>query len=448
MQRYWRGSTGRAFGSLTATGVLLLGATALAHESQTRQVAVGGQEAPGTGGKAFDQMSFLNNLGFDEPMLGEGGEAAFIATFGGGSGVGVFLWNDGDLDRIAVTGQKTPAGILTGTGLGDFDGPAINGCGTVAFVARNMNGFSLSAAPLLKSPVQLPNSALFQKERHEKLKVIAKQGDNAPGCGKFFSFDDISENDENQVAFIASYDGGNKSGVFLKSRRHDIDTIVRFGDELPGTGGGTLCNAIDGPWLNNKGDVAFQADCIQGGTGGLEGSIFIKKHGRRHLRPLMLIGQDAPTGDVITDIQVGRPGLNDDSFVALFTLDATTDFQMIAKKSLDEDDDNFDVCMFTGDNPPDPLNGSLASNGSPTISEDGTVSFAAEVHDGSNITEGIFQCRDGKLAIVALQGDDKPDTCGGTFGSLEEASGNNSQSIFLDETSEPTGVFVGEPICE
>ena len=68
---------------------------------------------------------------------------------------------------------------------------------------------------------------------------------------------------------------------------------------------------IDGPWINDSQVVVFKVDCISGGTGGLEGSAFIKRPGYS-LESFVLIGEAAPSsiGGTIEGFNLGRPALN------------------------------------------------------------------------------------------------------------------------------------------
>ena len=77
----------------------------------------------------------------------------------------------------------------------------------------------------------------------------------------FISFDDLAVNRKGDVAFIGTYTG-DKVGTFLSTKK-GLMPIVLSGDSLPGTGG-TTDGFIDGPWLNDKDDVAFSPDSVSG----------------------------------------------------------------------------------------------------------------------------------------------------------------------------------------
>lgn len=99
-------------------------------------VVLQGQAAPGTGGKEF--------FGFSEPVLNDNGAVAFRAKIGVEIGnEGVFLFSNGSTSAIAITGQLAP-----GTGGQRFTGfsvPDLNDSGAVAFQGRlgDSNGIFL-----------------------------------------------------------------------------------------------------------------------------------------------------------------------------------------------------------------------------------------------------------------------------------------------------------------
>ncbi len=401
-----------------------------------KAVAVAGQTAPGTHGAVFD-----SNFGFDEPMISKNGNVAFIASYAPGTtsksvttppdtGAGVFFWERGlnRLKPIAITGQKTDVGYLPPYKF-NYDGPTIDESDLIAFAVRNITGGSAT-------------SALFQWD-WRKPKVLVYQGQAAPGGGYFIEFDDLSENKHDDVAFIASYTPDYDVGVFLRTCGEDqIEAIVRAGDTLPDTGGGTLCGFPDGPWLTDSGAVLFQADCIAGGTGGLEESIFIKKPGKP-LQSFLLVGPNASLDKTIGGIHIGRPGVNDSE--ATFLLDLENGMEttkVIATKKLWKTD--VAVCATEGE----ALSSSrkLVLGGAPSIAADGTIAFAgeSELLDESADWEAIFTCKAGTVKQIVTQGDPKPVGNNNYFGSLEESSNANGFVTFLDEGNTLQGVFISK----
>lgn len=406
---------------------------------QTKAIAIEGQIAPGTGGKTFDHCTAQDivvnagNVCTDEPMVNDRGDVVFVSTYGGGTGTGIFLWHEGKLSPIAVTGQTTPAGTIGGgTFLSDYDGPAFNNDATVAFVANILTGGPST-------------TAVFQKRLGHGLTTIARQGDNAPGGGTFTFFDDLAQNNKGDVAFIAGYDnGGPQTGIFLKPAEGSLRAIVRGGSKLTSTGW-TLCGFVDGPWLNDNGTVVFQADSVCDALGNslaaFDGSVFIKQL-EKSIQPLVLIGDPGPksVGGTITEIKIGRPGINRDQVGLILALTGGSTENVLATKPLKGSND-FSVCARQGD--PAPAGGGVLSfNGDPAIAADGTLSMPATVGPNDSI-DGIFTCRNGRSEPIALQGDVKPVGTGNTYGSLEEASLSEHYIVFQDESNSPTGVYLG-----
>jgi len=411
----------------------------LPSHAAPRAVAIEGDVAPGTGGVTFDF--------FDEPMVNVRGDIVFNAEYGGFSGRGVFLklgllipfpFRGLGLIPIAVTGRVVPG---VGTLSDEVDGPIFNNNSTVGFVYRNISGGPSSAA-------------VFQKKLLGFLTVIAKQGDPAPGTsGVFDTFDDMSENDLDDLAFIATYteDGGTtfKTGVFLKINGGPIIPIVLNGDSLPG--GGTQCGthreAIDGPWVDNGRAVAFIADSICGGTVD-SGSAFIKRSGMP-IEALVLKGAPAPPafGGTIEDVAIGRPGLQ-----GIFT--HVVGFK--AELSGDGPCSNGDRCgVFTkalgaspvacvlGGAPAPGTIGTFDDFDAPASNKSGRLSIEASVIDDPVVTKGIFACKAGVVTPIALRGDPKPGTAS-TFGSdISDASLSDSGLVTFIDTTSPGGVFVG-----
>jgi len=326
----------------------------------------------------------------------------------------------------------------------------INDDSTVAFVARNVaTGAGVTAGAVHPAYTGTTISVLYQKKLGHGLDALVKSGDPAPGGGVFIDFYDISQNNDDWVAFIGIYtdgEGNHHSGVFLKPYDDSVRAIAREGQVLPGTGGGVLCvlptgdDSVDGPWLNNSDAVAFKASCISGGkgNGALSGSIFIKEAGES-IEPLVKVGDAVPGtgGGTITDVHIGNPGLNENLVGVLLSLTGGNTETVLATQQLEGDD--LTICARQGTTTP-VLGGPLSFNGAPAIAGDGTLGTSATGGPSDNL-DGIFTCRDGKLKARALQNDPKPVGKGNTFGSLEETSLSSNYIVFLDEGNGPTGVF-------
>jgi len=184
------------------------------------------------------------------PSLNSTGQVAFVgATL---TGSGVFLYSDGAITPVAQSGDPAPGG---GTFRAGFQFPSVDAGGNVVFSAS-------VAAPIVQG--------IFASSKGSLTK-IAQTGDPAPGGGLFQSFDvsvlpvrssSLSANDAGQVAFAASV-GTAGAGIFLFSNG-EITLLARQGDPAPQ--GGVL-GFPSAPWLNNSGQVAFQAQFPDGNTG-------------------------------------------------------------------------------------------------------------------------------------------------------------------------------------
>lgn len=435
--------------TLLATFAVTGFATALAiqEDDNVVRIAVERGKAPGTGERF---------IAFDEPMVNESGDVAFNASFGG-NGFGVFFkghdekkGNDEGISLVAKTGEFVNfVGRLSLNG-DDFDGPKINDNGTVLFVVRNITNGRTTAAVFQKKF----NDDLLKLDND--LKVILKQGDPAPGTnnGVFVEFDDMDQNNHDDVAIIATYteDGGMtlKAGVFLITAHDgdrnvdtrddlDVEPILLHGDFLPGTGGaifnGTNRESIDGPWLNDKRVVVFQVDDLT--IGAFSGSVFAKEPDEG-LEAFVLIGEPLPPsfgGGNVTDIVTSRPAFNNSNQLG-FNLGET----FIVTKKLGG---TIMGLVPNGTRAPRTHNGFFNGFSAPTINNEGFLQFSADVTGDPVNDRGIFVWNPerNKVEALVLRGDPKPKGGHWSF-ELEEGSISDGYVVFLDETpGAPSGVF-------
>lgn len=394
-------------------------------------VVLAGQVAPGTGGQTF-------NGNFDEPMVNTAGDVVFTGDYNAGAGRGVFLSRGGALTAIAVGGQVIP-GVGTLAANNFFDGPAFNNKSTVIFVTSN-----ITAGPA--------TDALLQKTVIGSLTVIAKNGDAIPDIpsGVFISFDDMALNNGDDVAFVAHYtdDGGvtTKSGVFLKPTGGPVQTIVKDGDVLPNTGGGTLCSSgdPDGPWINDSKVVTFIADCI---TGAPNGSMFARRPGFA-LESFILDGDAAPPaigGTIVSgQLAAGRPGLTNANVTGVYSEFSPANGNALLTKTLGTATSSATICSRSGVAAPGTA-GTVSEFGAPAINQSGMLASQVNVTGDVNVTNGIFSCAGGVLSAVSLQGDPKP---GGTPGELftsgqsDQSLSDNGRVVFIDNGGTTPGVWI------
>jgi hypothetical protein len=439
--------------AITQFGVILIAAaggfifnpsplSAATEDSSAIKVVLKGDTAPTSPSTTFSSMDTPSDNPFDEPMVASNGDVVFESELSDGN-EGLFFKENSSasVELISATNVAIPGAFTPDSG---YDGPAISQNGNIAFVAVNESG---------------PNAVIRRKRGKKVLEVIAKNGDTAPvpGGAVFGTFDDLDINNKGDIAFLASYtsDGGStfKSGVFLflSAKKGKIVAILLNGDTLPGTGGGlangTFADDQDGPWLNDKDDVAFAADVISGAAS-FDGSVFLKRS-KKPIESVLLMGTPL-LGGTLSSIGVGRPGLNNQDILAFsgeFTggTPATGVGVVDPKKGIikcalqgDTAPDTTGTFDTLDDFPPDPF-------GNPTISNN-AVEFHAEMLGDAPNTQGIFTCvKVGKKLEVreaVLTSDPKPT---GSWGKdLEEDSSSNGWIVFVDEDSSPgpIGVFI------
>lgn len=401
-------------------------------------VALSGDASPAPGNPTFSS--------FDEPMADSVGDVVFQA-FLSDERDGIFFKRNkkgSTVELISATDVAIP-GFGTPT---FYDGPAISPNGIIAFVAGSFTIVPVAPAgtPSISEPVF--TYAVLRQRPKKPLEIIAKTGDVAPGTGGavFTSFDDLAVNRKGDVAFIASYTG-NKTGIFLSTKKA-LMPVVLSGDSLPGTGG-TTDGFLDGPWLNEKDDVAFAPDSVSGAQQ-FEGSIFLKKF-KKPIESLLLMGATAPSsvGGVIVGINVGRPALNNQDVLAF---KADTDVSLLVATATVSSPESFvgavrpekgiTVCAIQGQGAPDTA-GTFDGFGSPALAGN-TLEFRSDlIGDGSN-PDGIFTCADptSKKPLVreaVLPSDPKPT---GSWGTLEEDSVSQRWVVFDDEDGSPVGIFI------
>jgi hypothetical protein len=200
---------------------------------------------------------------------------AFGASYAGGT-QGIFTGSGGPLTTIAKTGDMTSVGPLASFSFA----PAISG-NTVAFAASVGDGST---------------KGIFTGSGGE-LTTVVMTGDPAP-VGVFTSFDEygLSMGSGGKVAFRATYDDGNKTGIFTGDGG-DLTTVVQTGDDVPGVGTITSLSTLS--MSGNK--VAFYATW-SGGKG------FLSQSGAGPVELFAGIYSDPHYGPF--DISMGRFGFD------------------------------------------------------------------------------------------------------------------------------------------
>lgn len=262
-----------------------------------------GTLAPGGGQFIFD---------FEPWAINDAGQVAFAADYAETALLpteAVYVWQSGHVAKIVQPGDPAPGG-------GTFDGPvlgdtALNSAGDMAFA------YTLSPGGL---PVGV-NAGVFRfSQGTQTLSAIMLPGvTSAPGGGTFAGANfRTSLNRAGQVAFagiVATPNGihvpgedyvGLGTGVYLVGTDGTITSIVSPGDPAPG--GGTF-DFAHAPWINDRGDVVFDAhvageECIEPAfPQSIEitcfAGVYLWNSRTRTIQPIARMGDPAPGGGTI-----------------------------------------------------------------------------------------------------------------------------------------------------
>jgi hypothetical protein len=214
-----------------------------------------------------------------DSLAGSAAGIAFIAgTFGANSREGLFLFRNGALRKIAMTGESAPdAGDASfsyfssgGTLLGYSIKPSLSGR-NIAFVA----GLSDNT------------TGIFLWKRGRLLKVV-RQGDPAPGGGTFAGFE-VPALSGGKVAVLA--DTGVAICVFEFTTSGSVSTLACKGDSAPSPVGGTIGEFLSPPVIG-RGKILFQASVL----GGASSECIFRQGKTLSLETVACQGDVAPVG--------------------------------------------------------------------------------------------------------------------------------------------------------
>ncbi len=215
---------------------------------------------PAPGGGTFQGAYLHTDLNNNGDMV----FAGIIPTPNGiadAHGMGIFRADTlGNISSLVSPGDPAPGG-----GKFDFaENPSINAKGDIGFGAHVAGE---ECIPFPDGPQQVRigcrESVYIRKATTGEIQSIAHQGQPAPGGGAYrYAFGPVLNNLGDMV-FIADLTPApavdQASGVFLRSGGVTIP-VARPGDPMPG--GGNFARASDritNYYLNNKGDVSFNA---------------------------------------------------------------------------------------------------------------------------------------------------------------------------------------------
>jgi len=430
---------------LTAMGLILLAAasSAVSHAAITYDtIALSGDAAPGTG-------AGVDYIFFDLAVLNDAGETAFFGSLTG-TGVdftndsGIFSESGGTLGLVAREGDAAP-GTAAGVNFDSigFFNPMLNNAGQTAFLSF-----------LTGTGVNVSNDIGFFSESGGTLRLVAREGDAAPGTGVGVFFRNVGNqffnpvlNNAGQTAFRGSLTGygvfgSNDTGIFSESGG-TLGLVAREGDAVPGTGAGVNFGNFgipSIPVLNNAGQTAFSVGLTGTGVDGTNSTGIFSESGGT-------LGLVARKGDAAPGTGAGvnfssfnsAPVLNDAGQTAFFVgltgtgVDGTNNGGIFS-----ESGGTLGLVAREGDAAPGTASGvNFGSLGLPVLNDAGQTAFLSLLTgtgvDGTN-DRGIFSESGGTLGLVAREGDAAPGTGAGVnFGSFQSSPVLNDagQTAFL-----------------
>jgi hypothetical protein len=222
---------------------------------------------------------------------------------------GLFLLRKGEISQIARSGEPAPAG-------GDFG---------LAFLSPTTHNDQGDAGfVFLLDPFRFPvgvNAGVyrFSQSNHSAAPVMGPGVTKAPGgelfAGATFG---VSLNNRGDLVFpgiVPTEKGihlpdedsiGFGVGLFKANKKGQISNVVIPGDQAPGGG---VFDEASGPWMNDRGDVAFTGhvagdECRAEGSDpqaiiiGCLGRVYVKEAATGKVRSIARAGNPAPGGGV------------------------------------------------------------------------------------------------------------------------------------------------------
>ncbi len=373
--------------------------------------------------------------GFSQPVLNDAGQTAFRANLTDTSG--------GMLDDQGIYRGEASAGTVTlivrekgpgpnGSGITDFEVPAINASGQLAFRATFLASHNDGGAAV---------QHVYRGVGGSPLTSIAAQGDAAPdGNGTYLNFGPPMLNDFGQVAFwadLARTTGGpgNAQGIF----RGEGGAITQIAREKPAELTESGLADVDSPALNNSGEVAFRAT---------------------FLPPLIstgtpLFGLYRGSGGPLTNVAIQGGSMDQGTFTG-FGYPAFNDAGQAAFRAVLDDaahDGGIFLASGGGSIVPIAFNGDVAPNGdgvfatflTTQLNAAGQVAFLADLAN-TGFVSGIFRGDGTGVTQIARLGEVAPDG-NGTYSHFRTPLMNDAgQVAFYASLSDVGGGYAGEGI--
>ena len=204
----------------------------------------------------------------------------------------------GRISPIVVAGDPTPDG-------GTFDDAGSahgNDGGDVAFIGHVAGDECTTFIPQ-EIIIGCSNTNLYVKTASSgEIQTIIRAGDPAPGGGTIYGVFGQVINNRGDVAFaggLAPTVPFNELGIYLQSHGQ-LTPIATPGDDMPGGGTFVSGSEFGGQiWINNRGDVAFNAKLV-GEDGNPETGLYVWSKGQIHL--VAKTGTEVPGAGTIAQL--------------------------------------------------------------------------------------------------------------------------------------------------
>jgi hypothetical protein len=230
----------------------------LERESLLAKLAITNDNAPEVGGDFFIFPFSFHPIGSDVAIaLNDAGDAAFVAETDDNSAL--WLMSGGGLAPVIVSGSPAP-NVSGGEVFAFAPFGAIIAINNARQLAVN---WSLDGAGVTESN----NSAIWAGADADSLRLVAREGDTAPGSATQFpelGFPVI--NARGDILFTASIDFQN-IGIW-RERAGTLEPVALADDAAPDLPAGAVFEFFNDPTMNAAGQVAFAA-VLKVGEGGV-----------------------------------------------------------------------------------------------------------------------------------------------------------------------------------
>lgn len=383
--------------------------------SGLRLLAREGAQAPGApeGTKFWSIRSGL-------PSIGDDGTIVFGAEVENADGErlsGVWTARDERVELLALEGSLLPAdpNYRPEAVINDY---RVNENGQIALWLRGANRLERRD----------PSSGIYLFDPDGSVTTVAETGRSAPGTGSDFRLiaqEDFSLSDSGRVAFSGIWSTSpaevkRNAGLWL-SGPNGLKLLAREGDAAPGIDGFFEGLSVETPFatqpaINSDGQVTFRASLL-GTDVAFKEAIYTSQEGRLTRRALEFddrLTRTVNLGDLLSPLSMNEAG--DLAFIAGLTGEVTdaTDTAILRARAVNSgEDQREEIVVRAGDPAPGTPAGGVFSSFSELpaglgLMADGTVAFAARWRNDTTFEagQGIWvEGHDGLLESVVQTGD-------------------------------------------